>query len=47
MKGKVLLKGLMIIFEGEFLFNDVVGIILFKIVVGVLIIGIFFIFDVI
>lgn len=42
--GKLLFKGFMMILEGEFLFNDVVGIILFKIVVIVLVIGIFLLF---
>lgn len=37
----------MIIFEGELLLNDVVGIILFKIVVGVLVIGVFLFVDVV
>lgn len=44
-KGKVLPKGSMTILEGESLLNDAAGIISFKIAVGVLITGIFSIFD--
>ncbi|MGL4053051.1 cation:proton antiporter [Staphylococcus haemolyticus] len=44
-KGKVLPKGAMTILEGESLLNDAVGIISFKIAVGVLITGSFSLFE--
>ena len=43
--GKILPKGSMTILEGESLLNDAAGIISFKIAVGVLITGVFSIFE--